>query len=293
MRAGERPALFRSSIDRPCRRLSPKTDDKAAGSILASLAAAERSGCQCPVSLDAERLVSARRPYRRDAACHRPSVQPDAAAYRRAAASSVSPSVPVAAWRDAAAPSALLRASASSPAPSPEPTSWLLLSSPLPSWRRLLCSSLLRRRFALSGFLRCRFLRCGFPLNRLLLRRYFPLCRLLRAALCRGALTRTLLLARFTFLPSRFHRHGSAPLLLIAASFRLDRTPTCTILASWTKLALPPGESIIFFHYTPNANESRMERCEFVRERDGQALLPSSRRRSAPSLAVKSSPGAL
>jgi arginyl-tRNA synthetase len=33
-------------------------------------------------------------------------VRPDAAAYRRAAASSVSPSVPVAAWQDAAAASA-------------------------------------------------------------------------------------------------------------------------------------------------------------------------------------------
>jgi len=145
------------------------------------------------------------------------------------------------------------------------------------------CCRFFRRRFALGGFLRCRFLRCGFALCRLL-RRYFPLCRLLRAALRRGALTRTLLLACFTFLPSRFHRHGSAPLLLIAASTRLDRTPTCTIHLHGPSLP-SQWESQYFFHYTPNANESRMERCEFVTHRDRHARPTPNRvgfRRQAP-----------
>src|SRR4029078_6381919 len=110
-------------------RLLPKTDDKAASPTLASWDVAAHSECPCLALPGAERLESARHPCRRDAACHHPSVRPDAAAYRRAAASSVSPSVPVAAWQDAAAPSALLGASASWSAPSPERPSWLWFSS--------------------------------------------------------------------------------------------------------------------------------------------------------------------
>jgi len=60
------------------------------------------------------------------------------------------------------------------------------------------------------------------------------------------------------FFPVAFIAMALLRFCSIAASFRLERTPTCTNHASWTKLPLPPGESIIFLHYTPNANESRM-----------------------------------
>jgi hypothetical protein len=62
-----------------------------------------------------------------------------------------------------------------------------------------------------------------------------------------------LLTLRFAFVAMALLRFCS-----IAASFRLKRTRNCTNHASWTKLALPPGESITFLHYTLNANESRM-----------------------------------
>ncbi len=66
------------------------------------------------------------------------------------------------------------------------------------------------------------------------------------------------------FFPVAFIAMALLRFCSIAASGRLDRTH-CTTHASWTKLALPAGESIIFLDYTPNANESRMERCEIAR----------------------------
>ena len=132
MRAGEVPALCHSSRDRPCRRLLPKRDDKAAGSSLASRGAAERSGSPCLALPDAEPLAWAYRPCRRVAACLRPSARLDAVPCRPAEASSVSPSVPVVASRDGAPSSAPQRVLPSSPAFSPERLSWRLPSFLLP-----------------------------------------------------------------------------------------------------------------------------------------------------------------